>query len=760
MKLKTLTENTKKTKCFVVLLAFCTFFLTAQTTFSGLDLNSTNGLLFSAETYSAEGVNYKRLYETQLASDTVNAASSSPVLLTCYPKTIDILLEGSLIQVKNESGIAQYNVTNETLSWVTGTPTLEKAATGIQNIIATATAVSPNGKWICSFKKTSPAYGSVVLTNAQTGEELILASNSEYRYDKVPVLWSPDSSSLIYEKDNQLYFLDPTQAFSSIQLSEEFRKIGKGLISNVYWATAKTLVYIDHDMVYTIGTNELYTRALYSEMIGVGKVIGRLPSAFDSQKDQFWTNADVSSLILVQANRTLFYMEIKGTDYDFVKTLFSYPFVNVPGTAISFSVFWTPQEKGLQIPYVWIELMRSGKTESYVYKLMYNNESQNTYFTSLPVPTFVSNPKLSPDLKSLAFKSEKNIHIYDLSTWVQKAVFTGENVITYSWVNKNSMYIGGNETVRLWEPYKNISKVLFLSSANTYGWDGTSGGIIVSNSAGNFIYNKTTNCWNATTTTIVRKAATQNPFWRVFLGDSKNKAYTNGIFVRSLTGQLETRALVSSFTKKTSEKPKVALVFDALDNADGLTPILSTLAKYNLKTTFFINGEFIRRFPSGVNEIVSSGHPCGSMFFTSADLNSSAYNVDESFVRRGLARNEDEFFALTGEELKLVWHAPFYRLSNAIINGGTEAGYDYAKSSIKTLDITTFEDTARNGIAYYPSSKIIEAITKTLKDGAIIPVSVGLSNGTRSDYLYQRLDVLIAAILDAGFEIVPVSELN
>ena len=55
---------------------------------------------------------------------------------------------------------------------------------------------------------------------------------------------------------------------------------------------------------------------------------------------------------------------------------------------------------------------------------------------------------------------------------------------------------------------------------------------------------------------------------------------------------------------------------------------------------------------------------------------------------------------------------------------------------------------------------IMEGIFKVLKDKAIIPVSVGLSNGTRTDYLYNKVDVLISAILEKGYKIVPVSQLD
>ena len=65
----------------------------------------------------------------------------------------------------------------------------------------------------------------------------------------------------------------------------------------------------------------------------------------------------------------------------------------------------------------------------------------------------------------------------------------------------------------------------------------------------------------------------------------------------------------------------------------------------------------------------------------------------------------------------------------------------------------------RRSSARETAATIIEEITNTLKDGMVIPVSVGVSGGTRQDYLYDKLDLLIAAIPDAGYDIVSVGQL-
>ena len=722
----------------------------SQVTFSSLDLNSTNKLLYSAQTTSKENITYKKLYCAELTDNIREAAAGESKLLTCFPEKMEVFLGGKKLQIRNSDGIAEYSVPDNTLTWISGNDAVNMAAV----------SVSPDGNWQCRFVKKTAARADLILENMMTGKSRVLAPDAEFSYSYVPVLWSPDSSRLIYEKEGTLYFLETSETFSVSMMSEEFRKIGHGTISNVCWATSSLLVYINCDIVYKISTNEFYTRALYADLMGSGNVAGRLPNAFDNMNDTFWTNSDASSIVLVQNNRTLWYMELDGTDFNFVTTLFSYPFVSVPGTAVSFKVFWTEDSSGVEIPIVWIEQLHETSYESYVYKLVMNTSKNSTYFSALPLPVFVTEPILSPDGKLLCFRDKNSIHIYKLSSWQQVYVFAEEDIVSARWIDRRNLFIGGTESIRIWELGSLESKVLLLSSAERFAWNAALNEIIVSNSSGTYRYNEPKNVWESYASSIVRKAVTQNSYFRVFLGTSGNPDYTNAIYVRSLTGLYSTSPLYRNHVDKEDLRPAIALVLDALDNADGLAKVLEVLKKNKLRATFFLNGEFIRRFPTAVQEIANAGHECASMFFTSADLTSSSFISDESFIRRGLARNEDEFYALTGGELTLFWHAPLYKADSNVKASGRAAGYSYVESSTPLYDMTTLENAAVRGAEYYTTADAIDKIATFFKEGAVIPVSLGMSEGTRSDYLYNRFDVLVEAILDAGFRIVPISEIR
>ena len=147
------------------------------------------------------------------------------------------------------------------------------------------------------------------------------------------------------------------------------------------------------------------------------------------------------------------------------------------------------------------------------------------------------------------------------------------------------------------------------------------------------------------------------------------------------------------------------------------------------------------------------------MFFTNADLTTKGFVVDEDFIRRGLARNEDEFYAATGKELSLLWHAPFYRSNDSIKKSGEACGYRYVEAGRFSLDTITLEEAALGRPGYLSASQMISFYAENATSLSVIPVSTGISSGSRTDYLYEKLDLLIGTLINEEYEIVDVTEL-
>ncbi len=758
--------------------------------FPDVDLNGSDGLLFTAET-TRGNVTWKNLYKTTISQDATSeqASTNGVQLLNCFPQKIDTLQGGKFLQLRNADGTFMYSVASGTLSQLSQnsifTPSLSNDARARDNIIETS--VSGDGNWMCYFKKRSPATAFLMLTNTQTGQETILDDTANFSFDELPVLWSEDSSVVVYEKQGNLYFLDVDNLTELSRIEEHYRLIGEGSIHNIAWASDKQLIYIQDDIVFSISINELYTRALYSDILGTGEIVGRLPWDFSGTNDRFWVDESGTQLIVMQNENTLFYFQIeepyaalaKRDSSVFSKALYSQAFVPIADSKLDFTVLWIPSEndtdsvfetKSLSTPLLWLGY--SGRiNESHVYRLNTNSYSNSIFFEQLSVPRIAGNPSLSPDKKTLAFTAERSdanaseltkddryLYLYDLATWTQKAVFVEENVVSFEWKTSNSIFVGGSQTVRQWDFVAKKSHVLFLSAVNRYAWDESGTKILASNSAGIFEYAAKTNTWIPSDLSINREHSQMNSFWRVVSSEGRGGRYSNILFVRALQGESQNKPLFISLLEDYSQRPTVSFAIDALDNRDGLVDILDTLSEYGLTGTFFVNGEFLKRFPSSVLSIVEEGHEVAPMFYTAVDLLSNSFSIDESFIRRGLANNEDEFFALTGKDMELFWHTPFYRNSKLIENAGLNAGYTLLDNVLFIDDTMTLEAAAKIGQSYVSSTNIIENIIPQLYDGAIIPISVGVSDGKRTDYIYEKMDILINAIYEAGYAIAPVSQ--
>ena len=170
-----------------------------------------------------------------------------------------------------------------------------------------------------------------------------------------------------------------------------------------------------------------------------------------------------------------------------------------------------------------------------------------------------------------------------------------------------------------------------------------------------------------------------------------------------------------------------------------------------------MNGDFIRRNPHSAAAIVEAGHEVASMFFAPIDLSDARYRVNTGFITQGLARNEDEFFRATGRELSLFWHPPFFRSSVMIEAAAASAGYTTVNRDVDPGDWLSRDETLRLNLFPLNASQIIENIFERKSNNAVIPVRLGLLSGGRDEYLFQRIDVLIDALIRSGSEIVPVS---
>jgi peptidoglycan/xylan/chitin deacetylase (PgdA/CDA1 family) len=284
--------------------------------------------------------------------------------------------------------------------------------------------------------------------------------------------------------------------------------------------------------------------------------------------------------------------------------------------------------------------------------------------------------------------------------------------------------------------------------------------------------------WSATGSAALRRPRSQSAAYRVYLEDSPDRLLRNRLMARDLrlygTRELLARPPAAYESFPAQEEPsdpvlfahgsrirrrEVALVFDVVDSVEGLASILEVLEEYRIRATFFVNGDALRRYPDAIREIAGAGHEVGSLFFTHFNMTDARFTVDAEFIKRGLARAEDEYHAVTGQELSLLWHAPYYFANSQIIAAGRELKYTYVSRDVDTLDWVTADPGKAAPDIYFPAAELVERIVDRKKPGSILPILAGKPGGVREDYLFQKVDLLVDALLSRGYAVVTVSSL-
>lgn len=712
--------------------------LFANISFDNIDVNENDEVLYTINQQLFEGESYNSLVYTKLQNGT---HQSTHDFITCFPEQMELLNDKKTLQIRNKYGVAKYDLIANKMNWVSKVKSIPETTLPLS-----AYSVSNNGEWYCYLESTGDVKASLILKNTKTGKEKTLCTDILMDYEKVPVKWAPDSSVLLYENHNNIYFCNPEAYLKGIEVDEKNRKIGRGSINSVNVVSDKYFAYVDDYLLYKISFKELYTLGLYSGIIGQGTIVGRLPFPFNPKTDKFSVNKPFTGVFLIQNNRMFSYLNVKSESCDYMDVLYSRPYTDTSATLKDAHVFWDKSNS----PILWQEKLPYDKTfeRGSVFKISTVNLQVLEVEDS-------GTPFISPDASKIAFYAGEGLYVYDVSTWKRIGHLSGERITKLLWLDSNTLIVGGTKSIKKWNLLSNETFLLTLSSCKAGYWNPISGKIICNNNSGDdYEYEKESRTWKRVGLSTNRVPVTQNGRYRVFVGNAINSNFENSIYVRTLTSKPTTKVLYSQTRKKIAPKKKIALIFDAYDNSDGLSKVITTLNKYDINPTFFINGEFIKRYPSETKQISIYNFDCASMFFSAIDLTDNTFVIDEDFIRRGLARNEDEFYQITKKELSLFWHTPFFVKNQMILSAGEKTGYIYVGIPEELLQLQT--NNANDNIENL-LSKYINCVKEN--DETVLPIQIGYSSQENKTLIYQHLDILICTLLKNGYEFVTINKI-
>jgi len=716
--------------------------------FQDINLSNDDRLIFRTD------------FENQHAIFVSQLANMSMQQLTTFPEKLYLVDNGRTIITLSKFGAASIPAAGGIPSPIPGYPSFANGSLPLPGRMLDI-AASADGQWILFIEPVSPGYGNLFLINMSSGSKRIVSEKVELPGADFPAKWSPDSRFFVYSKNGRLFYY-PMLNNLSASVDERFRMIGSGCINSVLWGRRGDFYYLTGNTLYHVINPELFTRTMYGDFLSVGNAAAVLPIDFDSGFDRYWIAPDSASILINKGGKGLFLFMISGSQT--VPAVL--PHLSLPYGIENFNIYWTGS--GL------LTILFTEKNETKAWRLeIKNNVIRTLEQNAVPISAA---GVLSPDETKAVFWGESGLELWDYTEWKRIQRFNDTDVFSCAWINNRQVVIANSKFIE----EINISSAAYtrrricLSGADEIGFEETRGvSRILARSGTTWFATDGRSQWLPVSNIQLRQISFASERFRVFMEPQNQGRFKNIPMIRNLqsfsTVSLVARHTVSAaFTSEPNPtaEPRLrlpsrliqtALCFDLYDDDTGLSRALAALSRFNIRATFFLNGEFIRRNPQATRAIVEAGHETASLFYAPIDLSDTRYRITQAFILQGLARNEDEFNRVTGRELSIIWHPPFYRSSNMINSAAAASGYLTAVRSIDPGDWLSREDSLRLSMRQIPPSEMIEQIIKQNYSGAVIPVRLGRLPGGRDEYLFQRIEVLLDALIRSGCEIVPVS---
>lgn len=181
----------------------------------------------------------------------------------------------------------------------------------------------------------------------------------------------------------------------------------------------------------------------------------------------------------------------------------------------------------------------------------------------------------------------------------------------------------------------------------------------------------------------------------------------------------------------------LAISFDASWGADKTLSILDILDQYNVKTTFFLVGGWVDKYPDMVREIAARGHEIGNHSNTHPHMS----QLSESAICDELRIMSDKVEKLTGV-CPTLFRPPYGDYNDRVIQVSRQQGYEAVQWSIDSLD---WKDRG--------TADIIKQCTYRVAPGDIV-----LFHNDSND-IVNALPTVIQHYQGLGYQIIPVGQI-
>ena len=185
------------------------------------------------------------------------------------------------------------------------------------------------------------------------------------------------------------------------------------------------------------------------------------------------------------------------------------------------------------------------------------------------------------------------------------------------------------------------------------------------------------------------------------------------------------------------DKKLVSISFDAAWGNEQTDTLLQILDKYNVKTTFFLVGMWVDKYPESVKKISDAGHDIGNH----SNKHDHMSQMSIAKIEEDTKANNEKIKAITGKDVTL-YRPPYGDYNNAVVEAVNNCNMYCVQWDVDSLD---WKDPT--------PQQMVDRIKSNIGSGSIILMHNGAKNTP------EALPMIIEAIRAEGYEIVPISKL-
>lgn len=181
----------------------------------------------------------------------------------------------------------------------------------------------------------------------------------------------------------------------------------------------------------------------------------------------------------------------------------------------------------------------------------------------------------------------------------------------------------------------------------------------------------------------------------------------------------------------------VSISFDAAWGNEQTQNLLDILKENNIKSTFFLVGMWVDKYPDSVKSIFDAGHDVGNHSSTHPHLP----QLTNDKIKSEIDDCNNKIEKITGQR-PILFRPPYGDYNNNVVEITNELNMHCIQWDVDSLD---WKDPT--------ADEMVKRIKSKIKPGSIILMHNGAKNTP------EALPKIIKAIKEEGFEIVPISKI-